>query len=59
MAASGTPDIMAFKSMNKLMNQPNNAEGVTLLFFEVKKLGKEATVIQAAKMQELERASLT
>lgn len=49
----GTPDIMAFKPMNKKPNTPINAGGVYLLELEVKIPGKDATPLQNEKMREM------
>lgn len=60
LSEKGTPDLMAFRMIHeKILLTGKGAHSIDrtrtqLLFIEVKRPGKRATVIQSAKMQELE-----
>lgn len=55
--AAGTPDLIAFKEIYP-DGAPNKAE-VFLLFLEIKVPGNKPTLLQTAKMQELEAYGAT
>lgn len=53
LCAPGTPDIMAFKIIENPLSS-GRFSTVDLLFVEVKRPGNKVTILQEAKMKELE-----
>lgn len=60
---AGTPDLMAFKNSRYGLNvedvYPLPYTGISLLFLEIKKPGNKPTLLQTAKMKELQAYGAT